>query len=307
MLAAAGITILARAPALLAPKPPALQPTAGVLAAAATGLLLVPAAQGNAQQYFDPALARDDYRGVVQAIQRHAQPSDAIVLAAPNQVEVFDYYYHGPLPVIGLPAQRPIDPRDAQDRLQSLEKAHGRIWLVQWAMNEADPSGVIATWLADNGFQASHAWYGSVQLALIGFGAANAPTQQLDIPMDNGIVLEGYRLASQTLKPGDTLQLTLLWRAASGPTEARWKVFTHILDPNSRVVAQRDAEPGDTLRPTTMWQLGERIQDNYGIAVPPDLAAGDYTLEIGMYDGETRAVFEGLGNHLVLGRVRVAP
>ena len=72
-------------------------------------------------------------------------------------------------------------------------------------------------------------------------------------------------------------------------------------------MAQRDAEPADNLRPTTTWEPGEQIEDNYGIVVPPDLPAGNYTLEIGMYAGETRATFEGQGNHLVLGQIQVQP
>src|SRR6185436_13681931 len=98
----------------------------------------------------------------------------------------------------------------------------------------------------------------------------------------------------------------LVWRAA-GPTATPWKVFTHLLDGVPSVVAQRDAEPADNLRPTTTWQVGERIEDNYGILVPPGLPAGAYTLEIGMYSGERRATFAGQGNHLLLGQVQVIP
>ncbi|HEX8969008.1 MAG TPA: glycosyltransferase family 39 protein, partial [Chloroflexota bacterium] len=272
------------------------------LALALVGLALVPAGLGLWAQYWEPSLARDDYRDLVGAIQRDAVATDAVVLVAPNQAEVFDYYYHGPLPIIGLPAQRPIDPQDAVQRLEALRSQYGRIWLVSWAMNEADPGGVIADWLAQNGFQATHAWYGSVQLALVGFAPATASTQKLDVALDNGIVLDGYRIASRTLRPGETLDLTLVWRAATGPTAERWKVFTHLLDGRSTVVAQRDAEPADNLRPTTTWRPGEQIQDNYGIAIPRELPSGTYTIEIGMYHGDARSVFDGRGDHLVLGQ-----
>ena len=98
-----------------------------------------------------------------------------------------------------------------------------------------------------------------------------------------------------------------MWRADGGPTPDHWKVFTHLLDAGSQVVAQRDAEPADNLRPTTSWTLGERIEDNYGITVPPNLPAGSYTLEIGMYAGERRSAFNGQGDHLVLGTIEVLP
>ncbi|MCA1645696.1 MAG: glycosyltransferase family 39 protein [Chloroflexi bacterium] len=292
LLAAAGMVRLGR------------HPTAAVGLGLAA---LVPAAYALSAQYFDPALARDDYRGLVRAIEADAQPTDVVVLSAPNQAEIFDYYYRGPLAAVGLPNQRPIDPRDTVQRLDEIKAQYGRMWLVSWAMNEADPPGVIASWLAANGFQASHQWYGSVQLALVGFGPANTPTQRVDTPLDNGIVLEGYRLGSESLKPGQTLALTLLWRADGGPTADHWKVFTHLLDGASRVVAQRDAEPADNLRPTTSWQSGEHIEDNYGISVPDNLPDGSYTLEIGMYAGEKRSLFNGLGDHLELAQVEVHP
>jgi mannosyltransferase len=292
LLAAAGIVRLARHP----------------LAAVGVGLTaLAPAALALSAQYFDPTLARDDYRGLVAFIQAEARPSDVVVLSAPNQTEVFGYYYRGPLATVGLPAQRPIDAQDTVQRLERLRAAYGRVWLVSWAMNEADPRGVISNWIAQNGFQASHQWYGSVQLALVGFGPADAPTERVHAALDNGIVLEGYRLSSRSLKPGETLALTLLWRADSAPSAEHWKVFTHLLNGGSQVVAQRDAEPVDNLRPTTSWEPGERIEDNYGITVPPNLPAGSYTLEIGMYAGDIRAAFAGQGDHLVLGQIEVRP
>ena len=277
-----------------------------VMAAGLAAVALVPAAIGLSAEYFDVALARDDYRGLVGAIEREARPTDAVVLVAPNQVEIFDYYYHGQLPTIGLPAQRPIDPQDTRERLEAIRAEHDRIWLVSWAMAEADPRGVISAWLAQNGFQATHEWYGSVQLALVGFGPSNVPTQKVDAALDNGIVLDAYRIGSRRVKPGETLALTLVWRAARGPTSDHWKVFTHLLDGTSGVVAQRDAEPADNLRPTTSWRPGEQIEDNYGIAIPDDLPPGNYTLEVGMYDGSIRSLFEGdHGDHLVLTDVQV--
>ena len=92
-------------------------------------------------------------------------------------------------------------------RLEQIKRRYERVWLVSWAMNEADPRGVISTWLAENGSKATHQWYGSVQLSLVGFEAEAAATERLDAPLDNGIVLEGYRLPSRTLKAGETLAL----------------------------------------------------------------------------------------------------
>jgi hypothetical protein len=292
LLAALGVVRLTRHPV-----------AASVVCVAA----LIPAWLALQQQYFNPMLFRDDYRTLVADIQREARPTDAVLLVAPNQTEVFSYYYHGDLPQIGLPAQRPADPEDTRQRLDAIRAQYGRIWLVSWAMGEADPKGVINSWLAQNGFQASHQWYGTLQLALVGFAPPTASTEKVDAALDNGIVLDGYRLASRTLKPGETLALTLVWRAAGGPTEDHWKVFTHLLDGASNVVAQRDAEPADNLRPTTSWKKGEQVEDNHGIAIPANLPAGNYTLEIGMYAGDRRSTFDNKTDHLVLDQIQIQP
>jgi hypothetical protein len=48
------------------------------------------------------------------------------------------------------------------------------------------------------------------------------------------------------------------------------------------------------------------VEDHYGITLPPDLAPGSYVVEIGMYQGDHRATFQGRGDHLILGRVEVS-
>jgi mannosyltransferase len=310
LLAGDGVVQLASLPARLFAAAPEDSGTAwpaaigATIAALVVGALLIPAADGLLRQYFDPALARDDYRGVVSAIQQSARPDDAVVLAAPNQLEVFDFYYHGSLAVVPLPAQRPIDPEDTRQRLETLKSEHDRVWLVSWAMREADPSSVIDSWLAQNGFQASHAWFGGIQLELIALGRANAPQTPLHMAFDNDIVLLGYGLNARTVAPGDTLQVSLLWQANQAPDE-RWTVFTHLLDATPHVVAQRDSEPADTLRPTTTWLAGEQIADNYGIAIPLDLRPGSYTLEVGMYQGDHRARLADGADRVLLGTIQV--
>ena len=64
----------------------------------------------------------------------------------------------------------------------------------------------------------------------------------------------------------------------------RYKVFLHLLDPDGRLVAQRDSEPSGGLAPTTSWSTSETIIDNHGLLLPSDLPPGDYTLIMGLYN-----------------------
>ncbi|HYO88857.1 MAG TPA: glycosyltransferase family 39 protein, partial [Candidatus Limnocylindrales bacterium] len=53
--------------------------------------------------YSDPALQRADYRAIAAEIGARERPGDAIILDAPNQDEVFRYYYRGETPIFLLP------------------------------------------------------------------------------------------------------------------------------------------------------------------------------------------------------------
>ena len=118
-----------------------------------------------ARYWNEPSAARDDYRGISQFIVATAQANDAIVLDAPGQSEVFDYYYNGDVPVFALPQQRPLDPAKTQADLELLLE-HEKIYALYWATDEADPKGVIESSLDQKGYKTLDQWHGNVRLAV---------------------------------------------------------------------------------------------------------------------------------------------
>ncbi|MCX7669365.1 MAG: hypothetical protein N2439_04770, partial [Anaerolineae bacterium] len=93
-----------------------------------------------------------------------------------------------------------------------------------------------------------------------------------------------------------------------------WTVFTHVLGrpkaDGSIVWAGLDAQPGSGSVPTHRWQAGDLILDEYQIALPADLPAGQYQLEIGWYlsqrPDQRLPMVEPVGrDHLILGTVEV--
>jgi len=119
---------------------------------------------------------------------------------------------------------------------------------------------------------------------------ANAMPEQLPeffypATLGDGIGLLGYDLHPQPVRAGDILYLQLHWLVDAKPT-ANWTVFTHVLAHdagNPMLVAGKDNPPGENSLPTTRWQPGWRILDEYQIQLPADLASGEYSLEIGLY------------------------
>lgn len=94
--------------------------------------------------------------------------------------------------------------------------------------------------------------------------------------------LLGYSIAGD-LTPGGSLALTLYWRVES-TTPLSWKVFVHLIGPDSRPAAQGDDFPLGGERSTTSWQPGEILRDDYTVQLPADMPSGEYPLRIGFYD-----------------------
>jgi 4-amino-4-deoxy-L-arabinose transferase-like glycosyltransferase len=128
-----------------------------------------------------------------------------------------------------------------------------------------------------------------------------------------GLTLQAYSLhAPRNASAGDAVVVDLLWRADTTPPRD-YTVFVHVLGAafnpatNGPVWGQSDAQPAAGLWPTDVWAAGDTYLDRHIIRLPVDAPAGEYQLEVGLYDGQTgeRAPVLGvdgaaLGDRLVL-------
>ncbi len=256
--------------------------------------------------YFNPAYARDDYRRLTADIQSLARPGDGVILNAPNQWEVFTYYYGEGLPV--YPAPYHPTPEQMESWLEPILNSHRRLFVLYWGDLEADPERRMENLLADRAYPAWNRWYGRVRLTIYGLGLLpDRPQTPADVRLGPHILLRGYALGDGPFVPGDVVPITLFWEI-DGPAE-RYKVFLHLMDENGNLVAQNDAEPRGNLSPTSIWPVGEPVTDRYGVFLPPDLPAGVYHLRVGMYrldSGERLPLSregETLGDYLDLGTI----
>jgi hypothetical protein len=102
------------------------------------------------------------------------------------------------------------------------------------------------------------------------------------------VELLGYDLSTGTLAPGDTLTLTLYWRALAEMDDS-YTVFAHLVAPDGSLSGQRDSPPLDGTYPTILWLPGEVVTDTYEIPVRADAPPGAHRLAVGMYVAETGA------------------
>jgi hypothetical protein len=117
-----------------------------------------------------------------------------------------------------------------------------------------------------------------------------APQPQLAVGADfaGQATLVGLDTASTAIKitPGGTLAVRLHWRAEAEFAQS-YTAFVHLIGPDGRLYGQVDQIPGGGQFPTTGWLPGEYIHDDYALPVAAEAPAGDYQLEIGLYDPNT--------------------
>ncbi len=106
-----------------------------------------------------------------------------------------------------------------------------------------------------------------------------------------GFALPGQTSAAATLLgveafgvggPGQSFTLLTTW-IADGPTPVPLRIFLHLLDGNSAMLAQSDGLGA----PSTGWRAGDFIAQTHDITLPADAPPGPYTLRIGIYDPQT--------------------
>ncbi|MBN2304940.1 MAG: hypothetical protein JXQ72_10705 [Anaerolineae bacterium] len=113
-----------------------------------------------------------------------------------------------------------------------------------------------------------------------------------DVPVrasfGNLAVLEGFSVGQETVSPDEMLDLRLVWRVEVTPGTS-YKVFTHLLDVDGRVIAQHDGYPVNGDRLTTGWVMDEYIVDAHTLEFEPERTdyRGPARLEVGFYNPAT--------------------
>ena len=275
-------------------------------AGAASVWLILGLVDGLPRLYTDPAYQRPDYRAAAARIDADSRPGDAIILSAPNQIEVFAYYYSGDLPIYPLPVGLTSDDDATRAAVEDIITNYSRAFVVFYGENERDPRRVVESTLDSDAFELDDTWYGDLRLARYVMPAPMEIERESGAQFGDSIALVGYGLSAEALSPGDVLQVRLHWRAGS-PLTQRYKVFVQLIDANGFLAAQRDSEPGGGLALTTTWTPDEIVADNHALFIPDSLPPGEYRLIAGLYDLDPPNARLPVGNDdfLDLGAIQV--
>ncbi len=104
----------------------------------------------------------------------------------------------------------------------------------------------------------------------------------MDVRFQDQLQFLGYDLEARTVKPGDTLHVTLYWRALARMSDS-YRVFVHLIGDNDTSAGGVDVIPARGSFPTLYWQPDNMLRDVVTIPVAPNAPPGKYDLEIGLY------------------------
>jgi len=140
------------------------------------------------------------------------------------------------------------------------------------------------------------------------------PTQpptlaQLAIPhpfmeeLGDEVQLLGYELAATEVRPGDTLHLTLFWRALKRMGR-EYDLLLELQDTSGRVWAEGRFPLAKATYPTTQWTEGEVVRGQYDLIVDAAAPLGECRLALDLVDKATGRRL--LGHDLAFAKLRVA-
>jgi hypothetical protein len=118
--------------------------------------------------------------------------------------------------------------------------------------------------------------------------------------LDSLVTLLGYDVNSDSVRPGEALDISLYWQVETRPP-GNYLLFVHLIDSAGTMVAQRDTHPGLGNFPSSLWRPGDRFVEHIRVHVPETAYAPEMaTLSIGLYapDGYRLAASDASGEAL---------
>jgi 4-amino-4-deoxy-L-arabinose transferase-like glycosyltransferase len=245
--------------------------------------------------YFSADYARDDFRSAALYISSHERDADALVMSGGGIYAAFTPYYGGDLPWVDLPRFGEwLEEDQVVTALNGLlaDRPGGRVWLVLSGNEITDPQNLITAqlWTYGQVVEAqSFPGRTGVRVMLFeprypegGFKFTPFSYRPLAANFDQQVELLGFEIDDSPFTPGEDIHLALRWRALRALTED-YHSFVHLLGPGDIVVAGQDKVPLNQYFRPAAWPVGEPLRDEYVLALPRDLIAGTYHVEVGLY------------------------
>jgi hypothetical protein len=128
----------------------------------------------------------------------------------------------------------------------------------------------------------------------------SAEPAQIRVYADFGeqLALLGYDVSDTTAEAGDTVYITLYWKAQE-ELDINYQVFIHLFGSDGLVAQSDKLNPGEF--PTRRWPDDRYVRDEHEIMLPQDLQPGQYEVAVGAWvqsDGWRLPLFDEQGRQV---------
>ncbi|MFQ6015960.1 MAG: glycosyltransferase family 39 protein [Anaerolineae bacterium] len=260
--------------------------------------------------YIEERYQQEDYRSLVQKVQRLAQPTDVVVLVHPWQAGYFRSYFRGELPQIYMTPSGQWG-EEVRAGLAAMLDDGRRLWLPAYHALGGFLERGMEGYLAQQAYPVMADWFGATRLSFFAPGPELEETQSV-VNFANRLKLVSYGVSPASVESAwGVVRVRLVWQRER-PLEKRYHLGLRLTDQKGRAWGERDSEPVAGLRPTTGWLAGEMVEDRHGVLVPAGTPPGLYQVRLGVYSLENGGNLEVLdedgnpqGFDVLLGTVRI--
>lgn len=248
------------------------------LPSALTATLLLVSALGLRAHFFDPALAKDDVRGVARYLETVTGPDDLILV--PDTDWSLHFNYQGRTP-IGMPGL--ADEEKLWDDLARWTARCRRVFAIGYPRGTRDQRGLVPWMLEKAGSLVVRQDFKGLFVQRYQLERPVEPPALAPLEVRFGpITLIGSWV--EAALPADTaLTLALRWRL-EGSLQERYHLGLRLLDLDGWPLAAADDMLLDERnRPTDRWSTGPEVTTYHLLPFPPAVPPLTYTLALGLY------------------------
>jgi len=235
------------------------------------------------QPYVVNQFNKADFRITAQIVSERIRSDETVLLSSGHMFPAWAYYYGWEgwerLPDIEILDVNAALDLSVGDELDRLLRGKSGVWLVRWQNEVTDPFDVLPLYLESIGTQDDYGQFWHMELLHYRlppdarFDLEGFISQPAEADFGGRVRLLGMRQVSET-------ELILFWQALA-EMETDYTIFTYVVDANGEALVNADHWPP---RPTREWRPDQLIPDRVRLALPPDLPAGQYWIEVGVYD-----------------------
>jgi hypothetical protein len=256
--------------------------------------------------YYFGAYQRSAYQDMAQYLGTHASDDAIVLLEAPRQHLLADYYLPShltvlPVPDVPLPAHLPITappivPAEVDRQFQPLLDAHPDLWLILAGEDEVDRGEFVLSYLDAAAYRLDCRDWLDVKLChfLTPEGALEGVARPLDAAFQGEMRLRRASVVPYDESDERALLVTLDWETQGRPTKD-YKITLRLLNPDGKVVSQTDDFPIGSLLPPTTWGENSEETGRMVLPLPVDLPVGGYRLSLALYDPASLATVPVVG------------